>query len=698
MKRPDIERNAPLKWQPRFHGTSEHRKLEADTMTSAETVATIRGQDEGFARDMLSRIAFIRSFEECALALTQTTPPRVPGSMHFCAGQEAVPLGAAAALRDTDQILATYRGHGWALASGLNERAVMAEICQKADGINGGRGGSAYMMAPETRFIGENSIVGASTTIACGVAMANLAAGNGNVVTVSIGDGATNQGSVHEALVFAAARALPVIFVIENNGWAELTPASLTIKVERIAQRANGYGISSATVGGNDPIAVRDTFTKAAEQCRAGNGPVLLEFRVPRLWGHYSRDVEHYRTKADKLAAQNADPLTVLGKRLVVSGFMSEAEVKTVIAAQSKRASELTESVMADAGPDLATRLEHVTAPPSNAKPKLIETKLMTYIDAVNLAMRTELENDEAVIVYGEDVGYAGGIFGGSRYLQRDFGEKRVFDTPITENAILGSAVGAAISGLKPIVEIMWADFVFVALDQLINQAANVRYLTRGKVSCPMVVRMQQGVTPGSCAQHSQSIEAILAHIPGLKVALAASATDAYALLRAAVADPDPCVVIEARGLYAEKSDVALTDSAEPVGKARLRRRGHDIAIVTWGNIVPKALIAAEQLALAGIEATVLDLRWLNPLDTGALMDAVHFAGGKVIIAHEAVRTGGFAGEIAMQIREMTKAGTVLDIRRVTMPDVRIPASAELQKGLVPSAENIVDMAKSMLL
>ncbi len=666
-------------------------------MTSAETVATIHGQDEGFARDMLSRIAFIRAFEECALGLTQAIPPRVPGSMHFCAGQEAVPLGAAAALRDTDQMIATYRGHGWALASGLDERAVMAEICQKADGINGGRGGSAYMMAPETRFIGENSIVGAGTTIACGVAMANLATGNGNVVTVSIGDGATNQGSVHEALVFAAARQLPVIFVVENNGWAELTPTSHTIKVERIAQRANGYGISSATVGGNDPIAVRDTFAKAAEQCRVGKGPLLLEFRVPRLWGHYSRDVEHYRPKADKLAAIDADPLTVLGKRLVASGFMSGAEVEAVIAAEANRAAELTESVMAGAGPDLATRLEHVVAPPSDAEPKVIETKLMTYIEAVNLAMRTELENNEAVIVYGEDVGHAGGIFGGSRYLQRDFGEKRVFDTPIAENAILGSAVGAAISGLKPIVEIMWADFTFVALDQLINQAANIRYLTRGKVSCPMVVRMQQGVTPGSCAQHSQSIEAILAHIPGLKVALAASATDAYALLRAAVADPDPCVVIEARGLYGEKSEVILTDIAEPIGKARLRREGKDIAIVTWGNMVPKALVAAEELAQSGIEATVLDLRWLNPLDNDALIAAVKVAGGKVIIAHEAVKTGGFAGEIAMQIRELMAAGTALDIRRITTPDVRMPASAELQKGLVPTATNLYDMAKSMV-
>ncbi|WP_333692777.1 alpha-ketoacid dehydrogenase subunit alpha/beta [Phaeobacter italicus] len=664
--------------------------------TEKNFIKPIRAQDKNFAYDMLSEIAFIRAFEESALGLTQVNPPRVPGSMHFCAGQEAVPLGAAAGLRDTDQMLATYRGHGWALASGLDARSVMAEICQKADGINGGRGGSAYLMAPETRFVGENSIVGAGTTIACGVAMANLATGNGNVVTVTIGDGATNQGAVHEAIVFAAARKLPVIFVVENNGWAELTPVTRTIKVDRIAQRATGYGIPSATIEGHDPIAVRDSFAMAAEQCRAGKGPILLEFKVPRLWGHYNRDIEHYRPKQDKREAETRDPLLVLGKRLVASGFMTEAEVAAAIEAQTKRAKELTESVMAGSEPEIETALEHVIAPPSNATPQVTETKLMSYIEAVNLAMRTELENDPSTVLYGEDVGHAGGIFGGSRYLQRDFGEDRVFDTPIAENAILGSAVGAAMSGLKPIVEIMWADFIFVALDQLINQAANIRYLTRGKVTCPIVVRTQQGVTPGSCAQHSQSIEAFLAHIPGLKVALAASAADAYALLRAASADPDPCVVIEARGMYPEKGEVEITDVAEPVGKARLRRSGGDLAIVTWGTMVPKAIEAAELLAADGIEASVLDLRWLNPLDNDALLQVATDAKGKVIIAHEAVRTGGFAGEIAMRLHENAPQNVTLDVRRVTTPDVRIPSNARLQSSLIPSVDDIVGLAKSM--
>jgi 2-oxoisovalerate dehydrogenase E1 component len=239
----------------------------------------IRSQDLAFAAEMLARMAHIRAFEAKAWALTQVNPARVPGSMHFCAGQEAVPLGAVAGLRADDPLLATYRGHGWALASGLSPRAVMAEICQKAEGMNGGRGGSAYMMAPDTRFIGENSIVGAGTTIACGVAMAGRAKGTGRVVTVSVGDGAMNQGSVHEAMAFAAAFRLPVIFVVENNGWAELTPTSRMTTVDRLAKRGAGYAIPSATIDGSDPIAVRDSFAQAAEHARSGQGPSLP--RIP---------------------------------------------------------------------------------------------------------------------------------------------------------------------------------------------------------------------------------------------------------------------------------------------------------------------------------------------------------------------------------------------------------------------------------
>ena len=655
-------------------------------------------QDRGFATEVFSRIAYIRAFEAKVQELSQTSPPVIAGSAHLCAGQEAVPLGAIAGLHEDDQIVSTYRGHGWALGSGLDPAAVMAEICHRATGLNGGRAGSAYFMAPGTRFIGENSIVGAGTTIACGLALANRIAGNNRVVAVSIGDGAMNQGAVHEAMAFAAAKALPVIFVVENNGWSELTATTDMFRLNRLAQRAAAYGIHGATISGVDPIAVRDSFALAADRCRKGEGPVLIECRVPRLWGHYNRDIEHYRSKEDRQKAEVQDPLIVFAQRLVAAGFLSETEIASEIGRQRVLVQEMTETVLADPLPEGADAASHVTSSvistPRAGRLSRIES--MTYVAAVNAALREVLEDDPATVIYGEDVGKAGGIFGASRNLQRDFGEGRVFDAPIAENAILGSAVGAAMGGLKPIVEIMWADFILVAIDQLVNQAANIRYVTQGRSSAPIVVRMQQGATPGSCPQHSQSIEALLAHIPGLKVALAATPQDAYSLLRSAAADPDPCVVIEARSLYQTRGEVTLGGAPEPVGKARLCRQGSDALIVSWGAMVNRALEAAERLA-PDLCVSVLDLRWLSPLDETAIREAIANSGGRVLVVHEAVRTGGFGAEIAMRIHESCDGLLHVPVRQLATPDVRIPASPILQAALIPDASAIAAAVRSML-
>lgn len=664
-------------------------------MTEAEPGGR-HSDGNNFLLEALGRIAFIRAFETEALELTRAKPLVIQGSVHLCAGQEAVPVGAIAALREDDQIVCTYRGHGWALASGVDAYGAMAELCHRSEGLNGGRGGSAYMMAPHTRFIGENSIVGAGTTIACGVALANLAVANGRVVIVTIGDGAMNQGSVHEAMAFAAARSLPVIFVVENNGWSELTATSDMFKVDRLAQRARGYGMPSATVSGIDPLVIRDSIAAAAEQARQGGGPSLIEFKAPRLWGHYNRDIEHYRSKADRAAAEANDPLLVISARLLDSGI-GQDQIDALFAAEADRARSIAAAAVASAEPDPASARDHVVKAVAAYQPQVIETTTMSYIEAVNTALATELRADEKVVFFGEDVGKSGGIFAAARNLQREFGADRVFDTPIAENAILGSAVGAAISGLRPVVEIMWADFVFVALDQIVNQAANVRYLTSGQSQAPLTVRMQQGATPGSCAQHSQSIEALFAHIPGLHIGVPSNAHDAYAMLRASIRNDDPCIVIEARSLYQIKGEVELTEEAESVGGARLAREGRDIAIISWGTMVPRALEAAEQLAAQGIDAGVLDLRWIAPLDFAAVVALVAQCGGKALIVHEAVQTGGFGAELGMRIVEhFGKLGRAVQVERLATPDVRIPASPTLQAALLPSACSIAARAAQM--
>lgn len=671
-------------------------------MTSLTPARRIQPGDADFAVAAYRQMLLIRAFEQRCLDLSTSNPPAIAGSVHLCAGQEAVPVGAMAALLPQDSVVTTYRGHGWALAGKLGLEEVFAEVCHRATGINGGRAGSAMIMAPWAGFIGENSIVGAGGPIACGVGLAAQFKKSGAVVVVSFGDGATSQGALHESLVFAAAFALPVLFICENNGWSELTPTSQIVKVDRLAKRANGYGIAGVTIDGTDPIAVRDTVRQAAERARAGAGPSFIECKVPRLWGHYNRDVEHYRPKDDRATAAAMDPLPLLADRLRNVKLADEETLAGYSAVIDQQLADVERAVLASAAPDPASARLHVTAdgegpsslPADRSGDPQGAAADTTFIAAVNEALRRVLTEDERSLVYGEDVGKAGGIFAASRNLQREFGSGRVFDTPIAEAAILGSAVGAALCGLRPIVEIMWGDFLLVALDQIINQAANIRYLTRGRASAPIVIRTQQGATPGSCAQHSQSLEALLFHIPGIHVGLPATPQDAYDMLRAAAMVPDPVILIEARALYQRRGMVAFDKAPDPIGKAKLVRDGCDLGIVTWGASVGEAMQAGDLLSALGIDAAVLDLRWLSPLDEAALLSLVGRCSGRILIVHEANRTGGVGAEIAARIAERRPQAIV---RRLAAPDIRIPASPVLQAALLPKADAIVSAAEAIM-
>ena len=638
----------------------------------------------------------IRLFEERCLQLSADV---IAGSIHLCGGQEAIPVGAKAALLPGDRVVATYRGHGWAIEWGIPLIDLLAEICHRAEGVNGGRAGSAYLMAPEYGFIGENSIVGGGVPIATGVALAAVHAQDGRVCVVSIGDGAMNQGATHEGLNFAATRNLPVIFMAENNEWSEMTPITLTAKVDNLSDRALGYGIPGVRVDGNDPEAVRVAVSEAAVRARGGSGPTLIEAKTVRLMAHYNRDLEHYRTFEDKTESKERDPLPRLRDRMLDSGI-TDAEITVLETEVSEELDAIVEKVLSMPKSDPDTARDHVVLIPqtvSTAVGEAKERQEMAYWKAVNSALRAELSARPETILYGEDVGFAGGIFGCTRGLQMEFGSTRVFDTPISESSILGSAVGAAIEGMRPVVEIMWGDFMLVGIDQIINQAANVRYITRGTRSASLVVRTQQGVTPGSCAQHSQSLEALLTHIPGLRVGVPARPDDAYSMLRAAINDPDPTIIIEARSLYQTKGEVSLLEVAPPIGGAAFRRRGRHLAIICWGAMSLEAEKAADVLADEGIDATVLDLRWLSPLDDEAISEAVTTSGGRVLIVHEANVTGGFGAEVTARISERQFFELKAPVMRLATPDMRIPASPILQGALIPDASVIVKAARQLL-
>ncbi|HZR93178.1 MAG TPA: transketolase C-terminal domain-containing protein [Gaiellaceae bacterium] len=311
----------------------------------------------------------------------------------------------------------------------------------------------------------------------------------------------------------------------------------------------------------------------------------------------------------------------------------------------------------------------------------------LTYIQAVTEALRWALEEYPEALVFGEDMGLPGGPYGATKGLRKQFGE-RVFDTPISESAIIGAAVGAAMRGMRPIVEIMFADFFLVALDQVVNQAANVRYVSRGRFGAPLTIRSQQAATPGACAQHSQSLEALFCHIPGVRVCLPSTPADAYQLLRSAIACDDPVVVLESRALYPSKAPLSLDAEVEPIGGSRLVRTGRSATLVSWGRTAIEAVTAADVLAEEGIEVDVIDLRWLAPLDFDAVAASVART-SRLVIAHEANITGGFGAELAARAARECFWDLDAPVERVGLPDTRVPAAPSLQQVLVPDATAI---------
>jgi len=586
----------------------------------------------------------IRQFEERVAVLYRDG--EVPGFVHLSVGQEAVAVGACWPLRHSDVITSTHRGHGHCLAKGLDLDGMLAELLARETGTCSGRGGSMHIADPRLGVFGANGIVAAGLPIAVGAGTAAHLAGAGDVVVAFFGDGSVAQGLFHEAVNLAAVWRLPVVFCCENNGYAEFSAAADQHPVP-LADRARGYGIPFESVDGNDVAALAETMARIVAGRRAGEGPLLLEARTYRFRGHYEGDPERYRSADEVAGWQEKDPLTVTRRQLLARGLAGEkldalqADVAGEVEAGVQRARRAPE-------PDPATLTRYVTAvrePPPEPDPLPADAPTFRTMDAVRLALEHELAVDPAVFVAGIDVGAGGGVFGLTRGLHARWPE-RVRDTPISESAIVGLAVGAAMAGMRPVVELMYLDFLGVCLDQLMNQAAKLRFMTGGLAEMPLVVRTQFGAGRSSGSQHSQSLEALLAHIPGLTVVMPSTPADTYGLLRAAIRDPNPVVFIENRLLYGHKGPQPADDHLVPLGRARIARAGRDVTVVSVSRMVHEALAAANDLATEGIDVEVVDLRTVAPLDRETVLASVART-GRLVVAHEAVIDFGIGAEIA---------------------------------------------------
>jgi 2-oxoisovalerate dehydrogenase E1 component len=503
-----------------------------------------------------------------------------------------------------------------------------------------------HIADPGLGIFGANGIVGAGLPIAVGAATARHLDGRDDVVVAFFGDGSVAQGLFHEAVNLAALWRLPVVFLCENNGYAEFSTFEATHPAS-LADRARGYGIPHLAVDGNDVEAMTEAMGEVVAERRAGAGPVLLEARTYRLRGHYEGDPERYRSAEEVGVWKDKDPIARARHRLAALGVTDEklAALESDVLAEIEGA---LARARAGAEPDPVTLTHFVTAArPAIPEPEPLPAGAETFrtMDAIRLALEYEMVNDPDVFLAGIDIGAGGNVFGLTRGLHSRWPE-RVRDTPISESVIVGLAVGAAMAGKRPVVELMYLDFLGVCLDQLMNQAAKLRFMTGGLASMPLVLRTQFGAGRSSGSQHSQSLEALLAHIPGLTVVMPSTPAETYGLLRAAIRDPNPVVFIENRLLYGQTGPRPPDDHLVPIGRARVVRPGRDVTVVSVSRMVHEALAAAETLAAEGIEAEVIDLRTVAPLDRDTVLASLSRT-GRLVIAHEAVLDFGIGAELA---------------------------------------------------
>jgi 2-oxoisovalerate dehydrogenase E1 component len=553
-----------------------------------------------------------------------------------------------------------------------------------------------HIADPKIGIFGANGIVAAGLPIAVGAATAGQLRADGSVAVAFFGDGASAQGAFHEAMNLAAVWELPVVFFCENNGYAEFSPAS-TQHAASLEQRAAGYGVDFVAVDGNDVAATASVMTEVVLRARAGHGPVVVEATTYRWHGHYEGDPQRYRSPEERSEWEARDPLLAHERRLRHVG-VGDDEIKALETSVADQLDAAVEAARKLASPRAESLSDFVLRPrpkPVEPPPPPMDAPVFRTMDAIHAAIEAELTEDDRVFVAGIDVGAGGNVFGLTRGLADQFGQ-RVRDTPISETAIIGLGVGAAMAGMRPVVEMMYLDFLGVCFDQLLNQAAKLPFMTGGSAEMALTVRTQFGAGRSSGSQHSQSLEVLLAHIPGLSVVMPSTPADTYGLLRSAIQDPNPVIFIENRLLYGMKGPQPPPDYILPIGTSVVVRPGTDVTVVSVSRMVHEAVAAAEQLSEEGVSVEVIDLRSVAPLDLVPVLDSVHKT-SRLLIAHEAVVPFGIGAEIAAVVGREAFWDLDAPIERVGAAATPPPYAPDLERAWLPDRENIADAIRRLV-
>jgi 2-oxoisovalerate dehydrogenase E1 component len=605
----------------------------------------------------------------------------------------------------------------------------IAELFGKEDGYCKGRGGGMHIADFKAGHLGANAIVGGGVPIATGSAMSSRYFKTGKVTCCFAGDGAYANGVVLEALNWAAMGqftdptythnpfGLPIVYAVINNHYGFTGRIDGEVAgVSCVARRAAGFSdtnMHAEVVNGMDIMACMSAMRRAVEICRKGEGPVLLEFDTYRNYGHSLGDPRNeYRTKDEEAEWKAVDPIANFEKQLLDCGCITAKKLADLKAKVADRNARMAAKAAWSKDPDPADVIKYMytdtrvdTVPEAFATPKVVgeipvikrtEDGQLTYKDAIKEALIEEMLRDSRVVQWGEDIAEYGGAFKVTKGLTSAFGRDRVFNSPISEACICGTAVGASMTGLRPVVELMYMDFGLMASDQISNQAAKWHYMSGASIEVPLVYRASVGGGKGYGGQHSQTLESMFAHIPGLYVVYPATPADAKGMLKSAIRDNNPIMFVESQIMYNMKGVVPEGEHLVPLGKADIKREGSQVSIVTWGPMLFDALRAADMLAKEGVSAEVVDIRSLVPLDMETILASVRKTGRCVVTSH-CVGIGSFTGEIASRI--MAEAFDSLDapVLRVGAKDGIAPQAYSLEDAFLPHDRDIVAAVKQLL-
>jgi 2-oxoisovalerate dehydrogenase E1 component len=635
-------------------------------------------------------------------------------------GHEGAQVGSAWALRaGHDVVLPYYRDTGVLLTLGMTVDDILLAVLARADDPNSG----GRQMPNHWGWSAKNVITGSSPIAtqlphAAGLAYAAKLRGDDRVVVTYFGEGASAKGDFHEALNFAGIHHLPMVFVCENNGYAISVPMSATSAVDDVATRAHAYGFGGVIVDGNDPLDVYAAVHAAVRRARRGDGPTLVECKTYRYLAHASDDDDSsYRTPREVEGWRKKDPLRRITQYLIEQRLLTAADEERIEAEVIHAVDVAARAAEAAAAPDPTTAYRRIYAQPLHPVPGAPDGASdpttapvapplpsggteRNVVDTIRWTQHELMAGDDRVVVLGEDVGARGGVFRATDGLAAAFGTDRVLDTPLAESSIIGIGIGLALAGLRPIVEIQFADFMHSGFDQLTSEAARIHYRSNGDFAVPLVVRAPWGGGVHGGMYHSQSIEATYAHIPGLKVVAPSTPADVCGLLRAALDDADPVLFLEHKKTYRLISGLVPDEPSwrVPIGLAEVARAGDDLTVVTYGLHRHLCLEAAQLLDDEdGLSVEVVDLRTISPLDRDTVLASVAHT-GRCLVVHEDNVSFGVGAEVAAIVAEEGFWDLDAPVRRLATADVpSYPFAAPLEAELFVDTAKIVTAMRAML-